>query len=73
MADHHQGYSLPIGGVIAYENKISPSSVGWDIACGNKAVKLDIKASEIEGSMETIMDDIFRLYHLAWEEKTVKK
>jgi len=59
MADHHQGYSLPIGGVIAYENKISPSSVGWDIACGNKAVKLDIKASEIEGSMETIMDDIF--------------
>ena len=41
MADHHVGYSVPIGGVLAYENAVSPSGVGYDIACGNKAVKLD--------------------------------
>ncbi|MBI3964688.1 MAG: RtcB family protein, partial [Chloroflexi bacterium] len=33
MADHHKGYSQPIGGVVAYENAISPSGVGYDIAC----------------------------------------
>ena len=42
MADHHLGYSMPIGGVIAYNNAISPSGVGYDIACGNKAVMMDM-------------------------------
>ena len=47
MADHHKGYAVPIGGVLAYDNAISPSGVGFDIACGNKAVKTDFRASEI--------------------------
>jgi tRNA-splicing ligase RtcB len=46
MADHHKGYAVPIGGVLAYDNAISPSGVGYDIACGNKAVKTDFLASE---------------------------
>jgi tRNA-splicing ligase RtcB len=41
MADHNKGYAVPIGGVVAYENSISPSGVGYDIACGNKAVCTD--------------------------------
>ena len=40
MADHHKGYAVPIGGVVAYKDAISPSGVGFDIACGNKAVLL---------------------------------
>jgi tRNA-splicing ligase RtcB len=32
-ADHHPGYSQPIGGAVAYEHHISPSGVGYDIAC----------------------------------------
>ena len=32
-ADHHPGYSQPIGGAIAYEGYISPSGVGYDIGC----------------------------------------
>ncbi len=32
-ADHHPGYSQPIGGGIAYEGFISPSGVGYDIGC----------------------------------------
>lgn len=47
MADHHLGYSMPIGGVVVYENAISPSGVGFDIACGNKAVRTDILADEL--------------------------
>ena len=46
-ADGHLGYGHPIGGVAAYKDKISISGVGFDIACGNMAVKLPIKSNEI--------------------------
>jgi tRNA-splicing ligase RtcB (3'-phosphate/5'-hydroxy nucleic acid ligase) len=38
-ADGHLGYAHPIGGVVAYEDDISISGVGFDIACGNMAVR----------------------------------
>ena len=46
-ADGHLGYGHPIGGVAAYKDRISISGVGFDIACGNMAVKLPLKSSEI--------------------------
>jgi tRNA-splicing ligase RtcB (3'-phosphate/5'-hydroxy nucleic acid ligase) len=58
MADHHKGYAVPIGGVVAYENAISPSGVGFDIACGNKAILTDADASEVRAKIGTIMDDV---------------
>ncbi|XSG76075.1 RtcB family protein [Herpetosiphon llansteffanensis] len=60
MADHHKGYAVPIGGVVAYRDAISPSGVGYDIACGNKAVLLDMPASEVRANIKQIMDDIWR-------------
>lgn len=57
-ADAHYGYGHPIGGAVAYKDKISLSGVGFDIACGNKAVKTTIKASEI--NVAAVMDEIFR-------------
>jgi len=60
MADHHKGYAVPIGGVVAYENSISPSGVGYDIACGNKAVCTDAPASEVRRNIATLMDDVWR-------------
>ena len=59
MADHHKGYAVPIGGVVAYKNSVSPSGVGYDIDCGNKAVLTDASAEEIRKNIKTIMDDIF--------------
>jgi tRNA-splicing ligase RtcB (3'-phosphate/5'-hydroxy nucleic acid ligase) len=59
MADGHLGYGVPIGGVIASESRISPTAVGFDIACGNKAVRLDIPADEVRGNIHRIMDDIW--------------
>ena len=53
MADGHLGYGVPIGGVIASENRISPTAVGFDIACGNKAVRLDIAAVQRSGRTST--------------------
>ena len=58
-ADHHLGYSMPIGGIIAYENAVSPSGVGYDIACGNKAIKTNLKASDVRPELSGIMDEIF--------------
>ena len=57
-ADHHLGYSMPIGGAVAYKDYISPSGVGFDIACGNKAVMTDLMAEDIE--IKRIMDEIVR-------------
>src|ERR1043165_9884904 len=56
MADHHKGYAVPIGGVVAYKDAISPSGVGYDIACGNKAVRLDMPASELRANIARVMD-----------------
>jgi len=60
MGDHHKGYAVPIGGVVAYRDAISPSGVGYDIACGNKAVRLDADAGEIQAHIQAIMDDVYR-------------
>ncbi len=60
MADHHKGYSQPIGGVVAYDGQISPSGVGYDIACGNKAVRTNLKAEDVKPNIKRIMDEIAR-------------
>ena len=59
MADHHKGYAVPIGGVVAYTDSISPSGVGFDIACGNKAILTNANAEEVRKNIKTIMDDIY--------------
>src|SRR6476620_1791312 len=61
-ADHHPGYSQPIGGGIAYEGYVSPSGVGYDIGCGNKAVKTELTEGDLDplGGVESIMREITR-------------
>src|SRR6201996_8116155 len=61
-ADHHPGYSQPIGGAVAYEGHISPSGVGYDIGCGNKAVRTELTRADLEtlGGVEAVMDEIVR-------------
>ncbi len=41
MADGHKGYVMPIGGVAAYRDQASVVGVGFDIACGNAAIRTD--------------------------------
>ena len=59
-ADHHPGYSQPIGGGIAYEGYVSPSGVGYDIGCGNKAACTDLTRADLDalGGVESIMGEI---------------
>jgi len=59
-ADGHKGYAQPIGGVVAYKNKISLSGVGFDIACGNLAILTDATRSQVAPAIQQIMDDVVR-------------
>ncbi len=58
MADSHLGYSVPVGGVVAYQNAINVNGVGFDIACGNKAVLLDCEPSGIKKDIYRIMNEV---------------
>ena len=69
-ADGHKGYSQPIGGVVAYKDRISISGVGYDIACGNMAIRTDANASQIQGALEGIMRDITARSRLELAEST---
>ena len=42
MPDSHQGYGMPIGGVMATRDVVVPNAVGVDIGCGMCAVKTSI-------------------------------
>lgn len=57
-ADGHVGYAMPIGGVAAYRGYISPSGVGYDIACGNMAVRTNLHVDDLKDDLAHIMDAI---------------
>lgn len=59
-ADGHLGYAHPIGGVVGYTDHISISGVGYDIACGNMAVKLDTRYADIKDQAGMILQDVAR-------------
>ena len=47
MPDAHQGYGLPIGGVLATRNAVIPYAVGVDIACRMKLTVLDLPVAAL--------------------------
>ena len=55
-ADNHKGYGMPIGGVIASQTHVMPAGVGFDIGCGNLAVRTDLYAKSID--LSAVMDEI---------------
>jgi len=57
-ADGHLGYAQPVGGVVAYEDHVSISGVGYDIGCGNMAAKLDLKIQDLEPRLEIVSNAI---------------
>jgi tRNA-splicing ligase RtcB len=57
-ADGHIGYSVPVGGVIAYEGRICVNGVGFDIACGNKAVRVDCCPDALKSNIYRTMNEI---------------
>jgi tRNA-splicing ligase RtcB len=59
MPDCHQGYGMPIGGVIACADAVIPNAVGVDIGCGMGAVRTTAMAAETTRSqVERIVDGL---------------
>ena len=58
MADGHVGYVMPIGGVAAYDNAVSVVGVGFDIACGNAAIRTDRTLDELAPRLPALADEI---------------
>ena len=55
MADCHEGFGMPIGGVIACKDAIVPNAVGVDIGCGMCAVQTDFPVSSIDADTVRII------------------
>jgi tRNA-splicing ligase RtcB len=61
MADGHMGYSMPIGGVAAYHDQVSVTGVGFDIACGNAAIRTDARLDDFtRDDLQQVASDIQR-------------
>ncbi|HSJ32971.1 MAG TPA: RtcB family protein [Longimicrobiales bacterium] len=54
MADGHVGYVMPIGGVAAYRDRVSVVGVGFDIACGNAAIRTNLTLSDLGATEEDL-------------------
>ena len=60
MPDAHTGYTLPIGAVVATDNVVVPSWVGYDIGCGVAALKIPyLEVEEIKQNAQEIFDAIY--------------
>ncbi len=64
MADAHWGYGFPIGGVAAFELEngvISPGGIGFDINCGMRLIRTDLRFAEVTTKVKELVDLLFRL------------
>lgn len=64
MPDIHQGYAFPIGGVGAFlydEGVVSPGGVGFDINCGVRVIKTNLKYDDIRDSLKDLGETLFKM------------
>jgi tRNA-splicing ligase RtcB len=66
MPDSHQGYGMPIGGVLATQGVIIPNAVGVDIGCGMCAVKTSLTELDTE-TLKKIMGKIRKTIPVGFE------
>ncbi len=62
MADAHQGYGFPIGGVAAMDFEkgcISPGGIGFDINCGVRLLKTPLKKADVQDKMDELLSAIY--------------
>jgi len=72
MPDTHQGYGMPIGGVLATNGVVIPNAVGSDIGCGMSFIESDIKEWGREDLIE-ILKTIRATIPVGFNKHKVKK
>ncbi len=63
MPDAHLGYGFPIGGVAAFREDggvISPGGVGFDINCGVRLLRTDLRVEEVKPLISDLVESLFK-------------
>lgn len=72
MPDAHQGYGMPIGGVMASEEMVIPNAVGVDIGCGMSAVRTSLTTISSD-QLKKVMAEIRRTVPLGFNHLKKKQ
>ena len=72
MPDSHQGYGMPIGGVLATKDVIIPNAVGVDIGCGMCAIKTSLTEIDTE-TLKNIMGEIRKAVPVGFNKHEIKQ
>ena len=62
LPDGHEGYGFPVGGVAAMdaeEGMISPGGVGYDINCGVRLLRTNLKEKDVRPKLQELVTDLF--------------
>jgi len=62
LPDGHEGYGFPVGGVAAMdaeEGMISPGGVGYDINCGVRLLRTNLKEKDVRPKLKELVNDLF--------------
>ncbi len=52
MPDTHQGYGMPIGGVLALKDHVIPNAVGVDIGCGISYIESNLNLKDLDDKIK---------------------
>jgi tRNA-splicing ligase RtcB len=72
MPDSHQGFGMPIGGVLATKDVIVPNAVGVDIGCGMCAVKTSLTSIDKE-TLKKIVGEIRKVIPVGFNHQKEKQ
>jgi tRNA-splicing ligase RtcB len=62
MPDIHQGYGLPVGGVVATDaarGVVSPGAIGFDINCGVRLLVTDLSAADLGDRVTALVEALY--------------
>src|SRR5437867_9485051 len=62
MPDIHQGYGLPVGGVVATDAErgvVSPGAIGFDINCGVRLLATGLDAGEVAPRLAELVNALY--------------
>ena len=62
LPDGHEGYGFPVGGVAAMdaeEGMISPGGVGYDINCGVRLLRTNLREQDVRPKLKELVGDLF--------------
>src|SRR5438445_12337203 len=62
MPDIHQGYGLPVGGVVATDVRsgvVSPGAIGFDINCGVRLLRTGLEASAMAARVSALVEGLY--------------